>query len=159
MASGQSVVANFPWCSTINQLSGVRYHSGEWNLPLDVSKASEAAWIQDWMWDRDEGIPDPAWTPTCLYMLRLHSVLIYPQVSRWLWPSTHFLIWTRKEPSIYCTVKRNFDLYVQKLFYWPLKDNQTCEGGAGVSLHRLSATPTRLALYAVSDSSPFHWHA
>lgn len=34
---------------------------------------------------------NPACAPTCLYVLRLHPVLIYPQVTRWLCPSMLFL--------------------------------------------------------------------
>ena len=92
MASGQSVAATFHYCSTTNQLSGDQYRGVESNLtPMYLKLARQRGFRAEHGTEIKESQINPTCAPTCLYVLRLCPVLVYPQVTRWLWPSTLFL--------------------------------------------------------------------
>lgn len=126
MASDQSVAAAFqPSCAT-NQLSGDPYHSVESNRPPIYPKLlRQCGFRTEHGTEIKEFQVSPTCAPTCLYVVRVPPVLIYPQVTRRFWQSVLFLTKPftsgNKKESIYCTVKRNLAFYIQNYFTVPQK--------------------------------------
>lgn len=131
MGSGQSVGSTFRYCSTTYQLSGDQYRGVDSNLsPMYLKLVKQCEFRTERGTDIRESQINTTYTPTCLYVLRLHPVLIYPQVTTCLWPSILFLTdWctarNKKETIHLLHSKEQLCLVYTKLFCWASKANQT----------------------------------
>lgn len=108
MASDRSVAAAFHCCRTTDQLSGDQYRFRDSGLNVR-HRSGNVRSIQ----------LVPLLACMCLGSV-LFSFILSDQVDGSGPPrffrQTHLLLETRKKPSIYCTVKNNFALYIQNYF-------------------------------------------
>lgn len=156
MASDRSVAAAFHCCRTTDQLSGDQYRFRDSGLNVRHRSGTLRS-IQ----------LVPLLACMCLGSV-LFSFILSDQVDGSgpprFFQQTYLLLETRKKPSIYCTVKNNFALYIQN--YFPelqriirllviiiLFSSWRRRWVVGVSLHRLWPVPTRLA---PAPSTAFH---
>lgn len=127
----------------------------------DVSKAVEAMWIQDWAWDRAQGIPGQSslcpHLPVCAQGPSCSHLSSGDQKVLALYASSDKTVycWEQERNHLLHSKEKLGSLYT-KLFYCASKDNQTCvlqeTGGRGFSPQAVSSPNQASTIFSLFHS-------